>query len=79
MNIPTIADFEYLRSSLVEIRTVESDTYTYIGKTTAGNYNNVNEPVWQIFRFDSTSGEGLQYASGEMDANKIWSSKESYF
>jgi hypothetical protein len=79
MNIPAISDLKYLEAILLEIRTEETGGFSYVGKTTVGNYNKVSEPVWQIFRIDETSGGGVQYASGEMENNKIWSSKESYF
>jgi len=79
MNIPTIADLKYLDLSLDVFRIYKTGTYTYIGCTTAENYENVADSVWQIIRYDTTSGEGVQYASNSREANKIWNSKETYF
>jgi len=79
MSIPTIADLKYLALSLDVFRLLETGTYIYVGWTTAENYENVADSVWQIIRYDTTSGEGGQYASNSREANKIWNSKETYF
>jgi len=79
MSIPTIADLKYLDLSLDVLRLFQTGTYIYIGRTTAENYENVANSVWQIIRYDTTSGEGIKYASNSREANKVWNSKETYF
>lgn len=79
MSTPAIADLSYLEKSLTASRIDATGTYTYIGKTTPEHYDDVGEPVWQIKRFDSTNGEGMQYANNERESNKIWTNRSSYF
>ena len=53
--------------------------YIYFGKTVIGNYLNIDQPVWQIIRFDTTSPGGFQYASGDDSFTFIWDSRATYF
>lgn len=74
-----IADLSYLEKSLSSFRIDETGTYTYVGYCLPEDYLNVDEPVWQIIRFDSTNGEGGQFASNQSDPNKVWNARASYF
>lgn len=79
MSTPAMADLAYLEKSLSASRIEETGTFTYIGKCSPENYDSLDQPVWQISRFDSTSGEGMQFASNSREANKVWNDKSSYF
>ena len=79
MSSLAIADLNYQKASLSSMRLFKTGTFTYIGKTQPENYDNTADSVWLIFRFDSSSGEGLQFANNDRTPNKIWDQKETYF
>lgn len=79
MSTPAIADLSYLEKSLSAMRISETGTFTYIGKCAPEDYDNTDQPVWQIKRFDSTAGEGMKFADNSREANKIWDNRSSYF
>lgn len=79
MTTPAIADLTYLEKSLTSSRFDDTGTYTYIGKCAPEDYDKVDQPVWQIKRFNQTNGEGIQYADNSREANKVWNSRSSYF
>lgn len=79
MSTPAIADLAYLEKSLTANRIDDTGTFIFIGKCAPENYDNIGEPVWQIARYNQTNGEGLQYAQNSREANKIWTSRSSYF
>lgn len=79
MSTPAIADLSYLEKSLTAFRIDETETFTYLGFCAPEDYDKVDEAVWQIKRFNSTNGEGMQYADNSREANKIWSNRSSYF
>ncbi len=79
MTVPAIADLTYQEKSLTAFRKDDTGTFVYIGKTSPEHYDDVNDPVWQIKRFDPTNTEGMQYADNERESNKIWSNRTSYF
>jgi hypothetical protein len=79
MSTPAIADLSYLEKSLTSSRIDETGTFTYIGMCAPEDYDNISLPVWQIKRFDTTNGEGMQYADNSREANKVWNDRSSYF
>lgn len=79
MSTPAIADLSYLEKSLSSIRIDETGTFTYIGRCMPEDYDSTSSAVWQIYRFDSTNGEGKQYAGNSREANKVWNDRASYF
>ena len=79
MSIPMIGELAYLEKSLSAFRIDKTGTHTYIGRCKPEDYDNIDQAVWQIQRFDSTNGEGGQYANGEREANKVWNDRSTYF
>ena len=79
MSTPAIADLSYLEKSLTACRIDDTGTITYIGKCAPEDYDNIDQPVWQIKRFDEANGEGMQFADNSREANKVWNSRSSYF
>ncbi len=79
MSTPAIADLAYEEKSLTASRIDETGTFIYIGRCTPEHYDDIDQPVWQIRRFDTTNGEGMQYANNERESNKVWNDRSSYF
>ena len=79
MSTPAIADLAYLEKSLMASRIDTTGAFIYIGRCAPEDYDNTDQPVWQISRFDETNLEGMKFADNSREANKVWNNRSSYF